>query len=97
MAFSGLHFHASRLAHLHLVIRIACLPSSRKESKRPSIPRVLNVLSDSICPLVVADSFDGRFWVSVLPSFLLNQILPVFMTNRGGFAITLSTVYPEKA
>jgi len=25
------------------------------------------------------------FWVSVLPSFLLNQILPVFMTNRGIF------------
>lgn len=37
--------------------------------------------------LVVADPFDDRFWVSVLPSILLNQILPVFMINRGGSAI----------
>jgi hypothetical protein len=24
-----------------------------------------------------------RFWVTVLPSFLMNQVLPVFMANRG--------------
>ncbi|KAI9507719.1 ABC-2 type transporter-domain-containing protein [Russula earlei] len=30
------------------------------------------------------------FWVTVLPSILLNQILPVFMTNRGGSALGYS-------
>jgi hypothetical protein len=84
-AFPRLHFYATLFAPRHLVICITCILSAWKEPKRPQIPHVLDVLSHSHYAhiLVVADSFDRRFWVTVLPSILLNQVLPVFMANRG--------------
>jgi hypothetical protein len=95
MALPWLCFHATLLAPLHLIVLIDGLSSTRKESTRPSVPRVLDVMFDDIHAVEVSDAFNGRFWVSVLPSILLNQILPVFMANRGGSATDYSSSCAE--
>ena len=91
MALPWLCFHATLLAPLHLIVLINGLPSTRKESTRPSVSRLLDVMFDHIHAVEVADAFNDRFWVSVLPSILLNQILPAFMARRGVSATDYSS------